>query len=268
MSISSILEEIVAHKRQELERRRVVRPVTKLQRLLAEAPPQRNFAGALKSAAENGRAGIIAEIKRGSPSLGCIRPDLDAAVLAVEYAQGGAAALSILTDEQFFFGSDADLVDARASVDLPVLRKEFIIDEYQLFESRVLGADCILLILALLDDRTAANLAAAARRLGLQVLVEAHDAEEVARAQDHVEFDLLGINNRDLNTFDTDTDTTVRLAEAVRDRDRLVAESGLGSVAAIRELWEQGIRNFLVGEAFVTSPDPARVVHQFVTMQE
>lgn len=262
--MNTILETIVAHKRRELAERRAATPLEALRERADDATPGRGFADALQTAAAAHPA-IVAEIKRGSPSLGCIRPDLDPAELAGHYRQGGAAALSVLTDQPFFFGSDTDFLEARRGAPLPMLRKDFIIDPYQVYESRLLGADCILVILAILDDPDAAALTTLARNLGMDVLVETHTEEEVRRAVAHCDFSLLGINNRDLKTFKTDLAVTEQLAEAAPDRDRLVAESGLHHPEDVQRLWTCGVRRFLIGEAFVRSGRPAETVHQFVS---
>lgn len=260
----TILDQIVEVKRDEIAVRKARMPLSELRTRIDEQPEPRGFASHLDAVVAAGRPGVIAEIKRGSPSLGCIRPELDAALQGGAYEQGGAAALSVLTDETFFFGSDCDFTDTRAAVSLPMLRKEFIIDEYQIYESRALGADCILLILSILEDAEARALCDCVHGLGMDVLAETHSREEIDRAVSHLDFDLLGINNRDLNTFDTRIEHTSEMADAVADRNTLVAESGLHDPADIAALWEQGIGRFLVGEAFVRGDDPAATVRSFV----
>lgn len=260
--MATILDTICEHKRVEIAAREAARPRTALEDALPGASPVRPFAAALLQRARTGPA-LIAEVKRGSPSLGCIRPDLDAAAQARAYQTGGATALSVLTDERFFFGADADFSAARAAVRLPMLRKEFIIDPYQVLESRVLGADCILLIMSILSDAEARELAELTHALGMDVLAETHSAEEVERAVAHVPYDLIGVNNRNLNTFSTDEATARDLAAAIPDRSLLVAESGLHSSDAIRRNWRQDIRLFLIGEAFVRAADPAATVRDF-----
>jgi indole-3-glycerol phosphate synthase len=263
--MSTILDTIVARKREEVAARRATTPPAALEQQAAATALPRGFARGLATVAATQPA-IIAEVKRGSPSLGCIRPDLDAADQAAAYAEGGAAALSVLTDESFFFGSDADFRTARDTVSIPMLRKEFIIDPYQVWESRVLGADCILLILAILDDTQAADLSRLAGELGMDVLVETHTAAEIERAVNSVPFDLIGVNNRNLKTFNTSEETTRALAECVPDRQQLVAESGLHSPAAVARCWDLDIRRFLIGEAFVRAQQPAATVRRFVAM--
>jgi indole-3-glycerol phosphate synthase len=264
--MKTILDTIVARKREELVQRQVVRSLAAIQSLAAASTAPRGFAQALARAAAE-RPAIISEIKRGSPSLGCIRPDLDASGQALNYERGGASALSVLTDIDFFFGSDEDFRSVRESVTLPMLRKDFIIDEYQVYESRALGADCILLIMAILSDEQASALADLVHELGMTVLAETHSVAEIQRAVDHVDYDLIGINNRNLKTFETSEKVTLELAEMVPDRDKLVAESGLHSPDAIRRLWHQDIRRFLIGEAFVRAEDPEATVRSFVEMK-
>ncbi len=264
--MSTILDTIVARKREELAERREQCSPAMLKDLLAEAGEPRGFARNLAAVAA-ARPAVIAEVKRGSPSLGCIRPDLDAPRQAQRYERGGAAALSVLTDQDFFFGSDADFRAVRQTATLPMLRKDFMVEAYQIYESRALGADCILLIMAILSDSQAAELADLAHELGMDVLAETHNAAEIERAVEHVDFDLIGINNRNLKTFATSEKVTLELAELVPDRDRLVAESGLQSPAAVRRLWGRRIRRFLVGEAFVRAEDPEAAVRSFVEIE-
>lgn len=261
--MATILDEIVDVKRTEVAARMLRTPLPDLACHCQVTKP-RTFAKGLAAAVGSGNAAVIAEIKRGSPSLGCIRPDLKAPAQGVAYESGGAAALSVLTDETFFFGSDEDFVATRAAVSVPMLRKEFIIDEYQLFESRVLGADCVLLIMSILSDDEATALCSRAHELGLDVLAETHTREEIERALAHVDFDLIGINNRNLKTFDTRTEHTIELAVLVPDREQLVAESGLRSPDDISALRQHDIHRFLVGEAFVRHDDPAAAVRSFV----
>ncbi|BCX17780.1 MAG: indole-3-glycerol phosphate synthase [Geminicoccaceae bacterium] len=251
---ADVLERICAATRAEVERRRAARPLAGLERALARAPALRGFARALADRAARGELALIAEIKKASPSRGLIRADFDPPTLARLYARAGATCLSVLTDRPFFQGEDAHLESARAAVGLPVLRKDFILDPYQVVESRVLGADCILLIMAALDDRTAARLASLARELGMDVLVEVHDARELDRAL-ALETPLVGINNRNLKTLEVDRRTTLELAPRV-PADRLcVAESGLSTHADLLRAREAGARAFLVGESLMREPD-------------
>ncbi|MCA1715130.1 MAG: indole-3-glycerol phosphate synthase TrpC, partial [Gammaproteobacteria bacterium] len=236
-------------------------PLRELSARAADAPPVRGFAAAIQGKIAAGLPAVIAEIKKASPSKGVIRPDFDPAAIARSYASGGAACLSVLTDVAFFQGADADLQQARAACALPVLRKDFTIDRYQVYEARVLGADCILLIVAALDDAALAGLTMLALEVGMDVLVEVHDLDELERAL-QVPAPLLGINNRDLRTFEVSLETTLALRDAVpRDR-RLVTESGILAPADVARLRAAGVEAFLVGEAFMRQPDPGAALRQ------
>ena len=219
------------------------------------APAPRGFLAALSRRAAAGEAAVIAEIKRASPSRGLLREDFDPAAIAGSYRRGGAACLSVLTDEDFFQGSDAHLQQAREAVSLPVLRKDFMIDPYQVYESRALTADCILLIVAALGDAALRELHDLATHLGMDVLVEVHDGDELERALS-IGADLVGINNRDLRTFETSLDTTLALRSRVPEDVLLVTESGIHSPEDIATLRAAGVHAFLVGEVFMTAPDP------------
>lgn len=262
--MSTILDEIVARKRHDLAERREQVSLPELLEQAQALPPARGFAKALAAKAPDGPA-VIAEVKRGSPSLGCIRPEMDAPAQAAAYEQGGAAALSVLTDEPYFFARDNDFSQVRERVGLPMLRKDFIVDELQVAESRLMGGDCILLIMAVLSDREAAQLAELAHQLGMDVLAETHNTDEIRRAVDAVPYDLIGVNNRNLKTFETRVETTLELAEAIPDWDQLVAESGLHEPETLARYWRSGIRRFLVGEAFVRADDPVAKVRSFAT---
>jgi indole-3-glycerol phosphate synthase len=254
--VSDVLARIVADKRRHVSKRKRERP---LGSLLAEAKATeapRGFARALDDAVAEGRHALIAEIKRASPSHGLIRSDFDPAALARAYRQGGAACLSILTDGPYFQGEDGFVALAKEAVTLPILRKDFMIDPYQIAESRAIGADCVLLIMACLGDAQASELAAAAAEHDLDVLVEVHDEAELARAL-ALPGRLIGINNRDLRTLATDLATSERLAPLVPpDRDA-VAESGLKRHADLERMAAAGIRRFLVGEALMREADVA-----------
>jgi indole-3-glycerol phosphate synthase len=253
--MSDTLARICTVKREHVARRKAAIPLARLLERLPEAPP-RGFARALHEASAAGRLPLIAEIKRASPSKGLIRADFEPAALARAYAAGGATCLSILTDEPFFQGSDDFLDTARSAVPLPALRKDFMLDPWQIVESRVLGADCVLLIMACLDDAAARELAATASELGMDVLVEVHDDAELDRALT-MPPSLLGINNRNLKTLAVDLGTFGRLAQRV-PRDRmLVAESGLYSHADLQQMAAAGARAFLVGESLMREPDVA-----------
>jgi indole-3-glycerol phosphate synthase len=251
--MTDVLERICASKRKQVARRKLELPVA---RLLAELPSEapRGFSRALERTADGGRFALIAEIKRASPSRGVIRADFDPTILARAYAEGGAACLSVLTDEPFFQGRNDHLQAARAAVPLPVLRKDFMLDPWQIVESRALGADCVLLIMACLDDATARELTATAVAQGLDVLVEVHDKAELDRAL-ALPNTLLGINNRNLKTMEIDLATFERLARAVPPDRLLVAESGLHCHADLERMARAGARAFLVGESLMREAD-------------
>lgn len=243
----SILERIVAAKRAEVEAARKRSPKIDL----ASASPVRDFVGALRAK----RPAVIAEIKRASPSRGVLRADFDPAAIARSYEAAGAACLSVLTDVEFFHGAGQHLVAARSACALPALRKDFVIDPYQVYESRALGADCILLIAACLDQTEMRELEALGHRLGMAVLVEVHDGEELERALE-LRTPLLGINNRNLRTFDTRLETTLQLLPRVPKDRIVVAESGIRTRADVAKLGNGGVGVFLVGEAFMRAQDP------------
>jgi indole-3-glycerol phosphate synthase len=249
-----VLVEICAEKRAHVARAKVVRSEAALLAGISEAPPVRPFAAALERHLAEGRYGLIAEIKKASPSAGLIRKDFDPRKLAAAYAAGGASCLSVLTDGPYFQGSDDDLTAAREAVRLPVLRKDFILDPYQVLESRRIGADCILLIMAALSDAEAAELAAAAAELGLDVLAELHDGAELDRAL-RLPVRLIGINNRNLKTLETDLRTAETLASEVPADRIVVAESGIRRSADLERLAAAGARCFLVGETLMREPD-------------
>jgi len=259
----NILRRILRHKAGEVAERAVRVPLRELERRARESAPPRPFARTLAQRTSARRAAVIAEIKRASPSKGVLREVFEPAEIAASYARAGAAALSVLTDETFFQGSDQHLIQAREACALPVLRKEFIIDPYQVYESRALGADCILLIVAALDGAGLRELGHLAARLGMGVLVEVHDAAELERAL-AVDTPLIGINNRDLRTFHTTLDTTLGLLARVPDGRIVVTESGIHSRADVSRLEAHGVYGFLVGEAFMGAPDPgAKLVELF-----
>ncbi len=240
---------------QEVARRRAEMPLEKIRtRAAARKDKPRGFADALVAALIDRECGLIAEIKRQSPSGGKIRDDLDPARMAREYQAGGARCLSVLTDGPHFGGSLADLQAARAAADLPVLRKDFVLDPWQVFESRAVGADCILLIMGALSDAQALELEAAAEEAGLDVLVEVHDRRELERAHG-LHSKLIGINNRNLKTLKTDLQTTIELAPHVSPERLLVTESGIRSHDDVRRLAAIGVHCFLVGESLLRQPD-------------
>src|SRR5580704_12099770 len=233
--MSDVLTEICDRKRQHVAARKVAMPAAQLEKRLSNAPAPRGFAIALASTVMAGGYGLIAEIKKASPSKGLIRADFDPPSLAAAYAVGGATCLSVLTDEPYFRGADEYLIAAREAVSLPVLRKDFIVDRYQVIESRVLGADCILLIMAALDDAATRDLAAEAAALGMDVLVEVHDRAELDRAL-KLDARLIGINNRDLKTLQVDLKTAETLAPLVPKGRIAVGESGLNTPEDLRRL--------------------------------
>jgi len=250
-----ILKKILERKAEEVAERRARVPLDALEGRLADAPAVRPFVGALRARIEAGGAAVIAEIKKASPSKGVMRPDFRPAEIAASYAAGGATCLSVLTDADFFQGSDAYLQAARAACALPVLRKDFTVDPYQVYEARAIGADCILLIVAALDDGALQTLAALADQLGMDALVEVHDAHELERAL-CLETPLIGINNRDLRSFETRLDTTLELLAAIPADRTVVTESGIHAPQDVALMRSRGVNAFLVGEAFMTAPDP------------
>lgn len=250
-----ILAEIFTHKRQEVATRKSQRPLIEVQAAARAQSAPRGFLAALQSKLAHGLPGVIAECKKASPSKGVMRDPYRVDEIAASYARGGAACLSVLTDNHYFQGCDADLVTARAACQLPVLRKDFMCDEYQIWESRALGADCILLIVAGLDDASLQSLADRAVDLDMDVLVEVHNREELERAL-RLRLPLIGINNRDLRSFVTTIDTTLGLLNDVPSDRTVVTESGISSREEIKILRGRDVNCFLVGETFMRSPDP------------
>ena len=252
--MTDILDRIAAYKREDVAARKAARPQAEIESLALIAGMPRGFRSALERRAAPGRPALIAEIKKASPSKGLIRPDFDPPALALAYEAGGAACLSILTDGPSFEGADDYLVQARAAVALPCLRKDFLVDPWQVAESRALGADCILIILAMIDDVLADELLSEARRFGMDALIETHDEAEMARAAD-LGGDLVGINNRSLRTFDVDLGATARLAPLSPAGSLLVAESGIFSPADVAEVAVAGASAILVGESLMRQAD-------------
>ncbi|MCH4892284.1 indole-3-glycerol phosphate synthase TrpC [Sphingomonas sp. SFZ2018-12] len=260
--MSTILARILEHKAAEVAERRARVTLAELDARIAAQDPPRGFRTALDARAATGY-GLVAEIKKASPSKGLIRADFDPPAHARDYAAGGAACLSVLTDEAFFQGHDDFLVAARAACDLPVLRKDFMIDPWQVVEARALGADAILIIVAALDDAQMAEIEATAFAHGMDVLVEVHDAEEMARAAG-LRSRLIGVNNRNLKTFEVDFDNTLRLIDLAPPGCTFVAESGIATRDDCDRLAERGIRCFLVGESLMRQSDLAAATRALI----
>jgi indole-3-glycerol phosphate synthase len=256
-----ILKKILARKRAEVAEREALTPITELRRLAQQADPPRGFAQAMAAKIAQGKAAVIAEIKKASPSRGVLREDFQPAGIAQSYALGGAACLSVLTDRDFFQGCEAYLMQARAACDLPVIRKDFMIDAYQVYEARAIGADCILLIAAALDDGRMAELAQLAGELGMDALVEVHDADELHRAL-KLDLQLVGINNRNLRSFEVSLQTTLGLLWSIPGDRIVVTESGILSPADVALMRKHDVHAFLVGEAFMKAEAPGEKLRE------
>lgn len=264
--MNDILERILARKREEVAELRRSHSVASLERRAQAQTAPRGFAAALRERADRGQAAVIAEIKRASPSKGLIRADFDPAWIAAEYETGGAACLSILTDEDYFQGASEHFIAARAAVELPAIRKDFIIDELQVLESRAIGADCILLIASALSAVRLSALYRASRALGMDVLIEVHDAAElktVLGAGLGAGL-LIGINNRNLRTFETSLETTLKLLPWLPSGHEVVTESGIGAPADVRRMLDNGVRRFLVGESLMRQPNPGVALKRLI----
>ncbi|WP_266158900.1 indole-3-glycerol phosphate synthase TrpC [Dyella silvatica] len=264
--MADILSRILTRKTEEIAERSAKLSLADLSARVADMPDTRGFAAAIEAKIDAGLPAVIAEVKKASPSKGVIRADFDPAAIARSYEAGGAACLSVLTDRDFFQGSEDFLKQAREACALPVLRKDFVIDPYQVYEARVIGADCILLIVAALGDAALLELSMLAAELDLDVLCEVHDAEELERAL-ALPVPLIGVNNRNLRTFKTSLDTSLELQELMEYNRILVSESGIHSPEDVALLRDAGINAFLVGEAFMRAPDPGQELKRLFAAQ-
>ena len=259
----TILRNIIARKHEEIAERKVLTPLATLQSLILEQAPARGFVAAMERKIAAGDAAVIAEIKKASPSKGVIREDFYPAEIATSYERGGAACLSVLTDVDFFQGSDEYLKEVRSAASLPVIRKDFVVDDYQVYEARAIGADCILLIVAVLSAERLGALNTLALSLGMDVLVEVHDAAELEMAL-VLPNKLIGINNRNLHTFGTTLDTTFGLLDKIPDDRIVVTESGIHTIDDVMAMRGHNVHSFLVGEAFMKAEDPGmRLLEMF-----
>ncbi len=259
--MSTILDKIVDTKHAEVAARKADTPIEVLRDRLQDVEPPRGFAERLRTAADQQQPGVIAEIKKASPSKGVIREQFDPVAIAFSYARAGATCLSVLTDEQYFQGSDQYLIDVRNSVDLPVIRKDFIVDEYQITESRALGADCVLLIAACLNIMRLTVLHAQAKGLGMDVLIEVHNPAELEAALS-LQPSLIGINNRNLKTFETSLNTTVELLPHIPPGVTVVTESGIATAQDVARMRSHNVHCFLVGEAFMRADEPGEALRE------
>lgn len=261
--MSDVLKNICLDKRVHIEGCRLTRPIEQLERDILDADPPKGFKNAILHTLQEGRYPLIAEIKKASPSKGLIREDFHPELLALDYLEGGATCLSVLTDKPYFQGEDAFLSQARQASGLPCLRKDFMLDDYQIFEARALGADCILLIMAALELTDARSLAGTAHALGMDVLVEVHNQAELEHAL-YVDADLIGINNRNLKTLQVDLATTETLAAMVPKGQLLVAESGIHNHADLRRMADAGAHAFLVGESLMRQEDLVKATRELL----
>ena len=258
----TVLKKILARKAEEIAERKAKVSLEQLKLAIQGASAPRGFANALQEKIAAGESAVIAEIKKASPSKGVIREDFDPVAIAQSYEQGGAACLSVLTDVDFFQGADQYLIDARAACKLPVIRKDFIVDEYQLYEARAMGADCVLLIVSALQVSELEALHAKALELGLDVLVEVHDQPELDIALT-IENPLIGINNRNLHTFEVSLDNTFELLDQIPAERIVITESGIHSSQDVKAMKEKNVHGFLVGEAFMRSDNPGQKLKSF-----
>ncbi|MGD8408309.1 MAG: indole-3-glycerol phosphate synthase TrpC [Thiohalophilus sp.] len=250
-----ILKKIIRRKQEEVAERQRTTSLAEQEQYAAQADPARGFVAAIEKRLAESQSAVIAEIKKASPSKGVMRDPFVPAEIARSYEQGGATCLSVLTDVDFFQGSDEYLQQARGACSLPVLRKDFMIDPYQVYEARAIGADCILLIVAALNDDVMQELSNVAQRIGMDVLVEVHDADELERALS-LNTRLIGINNRDLRNFETHLETTLELLESIPEDRIVVTESGIHTPADVKRMRDNGVHTFLVGEAFMVADEP------------
>ncbi|WP_439107656.1 indole-3-glycerol phosphate synthase TrpC [Congregibacter sp.] len=260
-SLPDVLQKILARKAEEIQERQAKTSLSDLESVMADQGPARGFTSAMQRQANRGAPAVIAEVKKASPSKGVIRPDFEPAVIAAQYQRGGATCLSVLTDEDFFQGSDAYLQAARSACELPVLRKDFTIDPYQIAEARSIGADAILLIVAALDASKLRELAATAAHYGLDVLVEVHDQAELELALE-LDSPLLGINNRNLRNFETSLDTSLGLLPKIPDDKLVITESAIHTREDVLKMRGAGVPGFLVGEAFMRADDPGDALRE------
>ncbi|MDX2426264.1 MAG: indole-3-glycerol phosphate synthase TrpC [Cycloclasticus sp.] len=258
-----VLKKILARKQEEIAERLKHTSIEDLKQQIADASPVRGFVKAIQQKLDNGLTAVVAEVKKASPSKGLLRENFLPADIAISYQAGGAACLSVLTDKDFFQGSEDYLKQARAACSLPVIRKDFIIDPYQVYEARAMGADCILLIVAALDDEPLHALYQLATDLAMDVLVEVHDAEELERAL-ALNLSLVGINNRNLRTFETSLQTTLNLLDRIPNDIIVVSESGLHKTEDIAMLKRHNVHTFLIGEAFMRCDDPGEALRQLI----
>jgi len=260
-NVPDILQKILQRKQEEISARSATLPQDELGAKVADSPRPRGFVNAIKATIAEGRAAVIAEAKKASPSKGVMREDFDVVQIAKSYEAGGATCMSVLTDEDFFQGSDEYLRRARAACNLPLIRKDFIIHPYQVLEARVMGADCILLIVAALEDVQMRELAELATELQLDVLVEVHDADELQRSL-ALNLPLVGINNRNLRTFDTSLQATIELLEQIPDDRIVVTESGIHTTDDVQLMRSHNVNAFLVGEAFMREKEPGEKLRE------
>ena len=263
-STPTVLRKICDRKWQEIEERRAIQSLDAIKAIARAEPPARGFSAALHRRLQNAEVGVIAEVKKASPSKGIIRESFDPAAIAKSYELGGAACLSVLTDIDFFQGADEFLQLARDACDLPVLRKDFTLDAYQVWEARALGADAILLIVACLDDNQLADLSDQAALAGLDVLVEVHDAQELERAL-ALDLRMVGINNRNLHTFETRLETTLELLDRIPDDVMVVTESGFHTADDMAGMLSHSVSTFLIGESFMRQPEPGDALRAMVS---